>query len=311
MQFSQKANMHRHRMRHSGVKPYECRYCFKKFFRKDQMQEHSMTHIKTGDDFDCPVADCNRQFSQHSALRIHLDEHHVISATQQASCKRCSLLFANSRRLLLHYQTKHDDVSESPKGSVKEESPVASDFNVLSNMDLRNAMQLFTGSQTPLNSKPPAKKRRTNGIKRNSVTPTPILPNLNRIDGPAALAATMACYSDMLPLDMSRRITPPTTSMTPPAFQTSVIQSPKVVDTENEDVIVDVCSTNNDLKKDSIEKVASPKLPKAESPDYVKLISNNYNNFAALRPDLASFLNGGFNPFLMVNTFLITKLYLD
>ena len=113
MQFSQKANMHRHRMRHSGVKPYECRFCFKKFFRKDQMQEHSMTHIKTGDDFDCPVAGCIRQFSQHSALRSHLEEHHVISATQQASCKRCSLLFSNSRRLLLHYQTKHDEADVS------------------------------------------------------------------------------------------------------------------------------------------------------------------------------------------------------
>ena len=31
------ANMHRHRMRHSGVKPYECRYCKKRFFRKDQV----------------------------------------------------------------------------------------------------------------------------------------------------------------------------------------------------------------------------------------------------------------------------------
>ncbi|KAL6724368.1 hypothetical protein Aduo_019263 [Ancylostoma duodenale] len=38
MQFSQKANMHRHRMRHSGVKPYECRYCKKRFFRKDQVR---------------------------------------------------------------------------------------------------------------------------------------------------------------------------------------------------------------------------------------------------------------------------------
>lgn len=37
MQFSQKANMHRHRMRHSGVKPYQCRYCLKRFFRKDQV----------------------------------------------------------------------------------------------------------------------------------------------------------------------------------------------------------------------------------------------------------------------------------
>ncbi|KAK5967225.1 Asparagine-rich zinc finger protein AZF1 [Trichostrongylus colubriformis] len=109
MQFSQKANMHRHRMRHSGVKPYECRYCKKRFFRKDQMQEHSMTHIKTGIEFDCPVAFCARQFNQHTTLRSHLDEAHNISAMSPASCKRCSLLFANSRRLLLHYQTRHDD----------------------------------------------------------------------------------------------------------------------------------------------------------------------------------------------------------
>uniref|UniRef100_A0A915PYK7 C2H2-type domain-containing protein n=1 Tax=Setaria digitata TaxID=48799 RepID=A0A915PYK7_9BILA len=109
MQFSQKANMHRHRMRHTGVKPYQCRYCLKKFFRKDQMQEHSMTHIKTGADFDCPVALCDKQFSQHASLRTHLDEAHAIAPSTPASCKRCSLLFANSRRLLLHYQTKHDE----------------------------------------------------------------------------------------------------------------------------------------------------------------------------------------------------------
>lgn len=109
MQFSQKANMHRHRMRHSGVKPYQCRYCLKRFFRKDQMQEHSMTHIKTGADFDCPVAMCQQQFSQHAGLRTHLDEAHAIAPSSPASCKRCSLLFANSRRLLLHYQTKHDE----------------------------------------------------------------------------------------------------------------------------------------------------------------------------------------------------------
>ncbi|KHJ99797.1 zinc finger, C2H2 type [Oesophagostomum dentatum] len=109
MQFSQKANMHRHRTRHTGIKPYECRYCKKRFFRKDQMQEHSMTHIKTGVDFDCPVAFCAHQFSQHSTLRSHLEEAHNVCASSPASCKRCSLLFANPRRLLLHYQTRHDD----------------------------------------------------------------------------------------------------------------------------------------------------------------------------------------------------------
>lgn len=68
-----------------------------------------MTHIKTGADFDCPVAMCEQQFSQHASLRSHLDEAHTIGPNSPASCKRCSLMFSNSRRLLLHYQTKHDE----------------------------------------------------------------------------------------------------------------------------------------------------------------------------------------------------------
>ncbi|EGT29887.1 hypothetical protein CAEBREN_30860 [Caenorhabditis brenneri] len=79
------------------------------------MQEHSMTHIKTGFGFDCPVSLCNMQFSQHNALRSHLEDTHTISSTNPASCKRCNLMFANSRRLLLHFQTRHDESENSPK----------------------------------------------------------------------------------------------------------------------------------------------------------------------------------------------------
>lgn len=124
MAFSQKANMHRHRGTHSGVKPYECRFCQKRFFRKDQMQEHSMTHIKTGDDFDCPVFGCDGKFSQHTLLRQHLDQQHAIAANQQAQCKQCTLQFANSRRLLLHYQTKHDEYYSSVSPVPEGQSPV-------------------------------------------------------------------------------------------------------------------------------------------------------------------------------------------
>lgn len=123
MQFSQKANMHRHRMRHTGVKPYPCKYCDKKFFRKDQMQEHSMTHIKTGVDFDCPVTGCDVVCSQHSMLRTHLDDVHQISSFKSASCKRCTLIFTNSRRLLLHYQTKHEDGGKYSIGKGSGKSP--------------------------------------------------------------------------------------------------------------------------------------------------------------------------------------------
>ncbi|XGW34389.1 hypothetical protein V3C99_018339 [Haemonchus contortus] len=84
MSFSQKANMHRHRMRHNGVKPYECRHCEKRFFRKDQMQEHSMTHIRMGIDFACPVAFCTHRFSQYTTLRS------VYTAGYPSSIRQCT-----------------------------------------------------------------------------------------------------------------------------------------------------------------------------------------------------------------------------
>ncbi|TMS36580.1 hypothetical protein L596_003713 [Steinernema carpocapsae] len=157
MQFSQKANMHRHRMRHTGVKPYQCRYCLKRFFRKDQMQEHSMTHIKTGDDFDCPVTMCDMQFSQHSALRNHLDDHHTISPASPASCKRCALLFSNSRRLLLHYQTKHDDI-ENSSDKIKSDDAKSDDEAT----DLRTTVSDSpSGPSSPqLRRGPPVKRKR-------------------------------------------------------------------------------------------------------------------------------------------------------
>uniref|UniRef100_A0A915E329 C2H2-type domain-containing protein n=1 Tax=Ditylenchus dipsaci TaxID=166011 RepID=A0A915E329_9BILA len=184
MQFSQKANMHRHRMRHTGVKPYKCRFCQKNFFRKDQMQEHSMTHIKTGEDFDCPVAQCPRQFHQHSSLRQHLDDEHIISATQQASCKRCALLFSNSRRLLLHYQTKHDDLAGVESSPQKRPSSheslmsteVASPLSPEQLDMVSTALKLISnGSECdsmPLEDSklvaPPAKRRRVHGQSSES-----------------------------------------------------------------------------------------------------------------------------------------------
>ncbi|CAB3400112.1 unnamed protein product [Caenorhabditis bovis] len=160
MQFSQKANMHRHRMRHSGVKPYECRFCQKRFFRKDQMQEHSMTHIKTGFGFDCPVALCNQTFSQHNSLRAHLEEKHTISTTNPAACKRCTLLFANSRRLLLHYQTRHDDESGNhspPKNVTPKKRKISNNSSAVmpfdaSQLNLEQLQKMVSAEQSPPNT---------------------------------------------------------------------------------------------------------------------------------------------------------------
>ncbi|VDK44600.1 unnamed protein product [Anisakis simplex] len=175
MQFSQKANMHRHRMRHSGVKPYQCRYCLKKFFRKDQMQEHSMTHIKTGADFDCPVSMCDQQFSQHSGLRNHLDEMHTISPSSPASCKRCSLLFSNSRRLLLHYQTKHDEGDTSgivvmPSGEVLGTNTSLSSSSLFRTAsDSTSSTGSMPTASSVANAPPVAKKRRSSTFASSSL----------------------------------------------------------------------------------------------------------------------------------------------
>ena len=52
-------------------------------------------------------------------FRTHLEEMHNISSDQPASCKRCNLMFQNSRRLLLHYQTRHDESSSSDVRTTK------------------------------------------------------------------------------------------------------------------------------------------------------------------------------------------------
>uniref|UniRef100_A0AC35U453 C2H2-type domain-containing protein n=1 Tax=Rhabditophanes sp. KR3021 TaxID=114890 RepID=A0AC35U453_9BILA len=193
MQFSQKANMHRHRMRHSGVRPYPCKYCDKKFFRKDQMQEHSMTHIKTGVDFDCPVTGCAAVCSQHSMLRSHLEDVHQISSFNSSSCKKCSLVFTNARRLLLHYQTKHEDGGKYSvaKTDSNASTPIATNGGTFNGgieleklletasqvdpspfegflNDLRMQQLLDSANTTPTPTTPTSKKRGTKRTKANA-----------------------------------------------------------------------------------------------------------------------------------------------
>uniref|UniRef100_A0A1I8C0W6 C2H2-type domain-containing protein n=1 Tax=Meloidogyne hapla TaxID=6305 RepID=A0A1I8C0W6_MELHA len=127
MAFSQKANMHRHRGTHSG------------------MQEHSMTHIKTGNDFDCPVSGCLFKFSQHNLLKQHLDQKHAISPSLQGQCKLCNLQFSNARRLLMHYQTKHEEYASSDSPVPEGQSPVKR----LNNCLTKTSELLETPQQSP------------------------------------------------------------------------------------------------------------------------------------------------------------------
>ncbi|KAL7075638.1 hypothetical protein ACQ4LE_005007, partial [Meloidogyne hapla] len=109
------------------------------------MQEHSMTHIKTGNDFDCPVSGCLFKFSQHNLLKQHLDQKHAISPSLQGQCKLCNLQFSNARRLLMHYQTKHEEYASSDSPVPEGQSPVKR----LNNCLTKTSELLETPQQSP------------------------------------------------------------------------------------------------------------------------------------------------------------------
>ncbi|VDN41147.1 unnamed protein product [Gongylonema pulchrum] len=84
---------------------------------QDHVRDHLMVHIKARTDFDCPVAKCEARFSQCKSMQDHLNEAHVITRETPAPCKCCSRNFVYPRRLLIHYETEHDEKDGAEPGS--------------------------------------------------------------------------------------------------------------------------------------------------------------------------------------------------
>jgi IKAROS family zinc finger protein len=87
-------------MRHTGVKPYECRVCQKRFFRKDHLAEHFTTHSKTLP-YHCPI--CNRGFQRQIAMRAHFQNEHVGQHDMVKSCPLCHYRASTMKCLRLHF----------------------------------------------------------------------------------------------------------------------------------------------------------------------------------------------------------------
>lgn len=87
-------------MRHTGVKPYECRVCKKRFFRKDHLAEHFTTHSKTLP-YHCPI--CNRGFQRQIAMRAHFQNEHVGQHDMVKSCPLCNYRAPTMKCLRLHF----------------------------------------------------------------------------------------------------------------------------------------------------------------------------------------------------------------
>uniref|UniRef100_T1ISM1 C2H2-type domain-containing protein n=1 Tax=Strigamia maritima TaxID=126957 RepID=T1ISM1_STRMM len=103
--------MRRHRMRHTGVKPYECRVCCKRFFRKDHLMEHTVTHAKQSP-FRCPL--CDKEFHRQVHLRDHLSVEHnndnavAVPSLSDRTCRVCGHRAATAKGAKLHYTSRHN-----------------------------------------------------------------------------------------------------------------------------------------------------------------------------------------------------------
>lgn len=98
-------------MRHTGVKPYECRVCQKRFFRKDHLAEHFTTHTKTLP-YHCPI--CNRGFQRQIAMRAHFQNEHVGQNDMIKSCPLCSYRAGSMKSLRVHFFNRHGIDLDNP-----------------------------------------------------------------------------------------------------------------------------------------------------------------------------------------------------
>lgn len=98
-------------MRHTGVKPYECRVCQKRFFRKDHLAEHFTTHTKTLP-YHCPI--CNRGFQRQIAMRAHFQNEHVGQHDLVKTCPLCSYRAGTMKSLRIHFFNRHGIDLDNP-----------------------------------------------------------------------------------------------------------------------------------------------------------------------------------------------------
>lgn len=93
------------------MKPYECRVCQKRFFRKDHLSEHFTTHIKTLP-FHCPI--CNRGFQRQIAMRAHFQNEHVGQHDLVKTCPLCNYRAGTMKSLRVHFFNRHGIDLDNP-----------------------------------------------------------------------------------------------------------------------------------------------------------------------------------------------------
>ncbi|KAM8961900.1 POZ-, AT hook-, and zinc finger-containing protein 1 isoform 3-T3 [Pelodytes ibericus] len=100
-------HLNRHKLSHSGEKPYSCPVCGLRFKRKDRMSYHVRSHDgSVGKPYICQS--CGKGFSRPDHLNGHIKQVHT--SERPHKCETCNASFATRDRLRSHLACHEDKV---------------------------------------------------------------------------------------------------------------------------------------------------------------------------------------------------------
>ncbi|XP_030213450.1 POZ-, AT hook-, and zinc finger-containing protein 1 isoform X1 [Gadus morhua] len=100
-------HLNRHKLSHSGEKPYECHLCGLRFKRKDRMSYHVRSHDgSVGKPYVCQS--CGKGFSRPDHLNGHIKQVHTTERPHK--CQICNASFATRDRLRSHLACHEDKI---------------------------------------------------------------------------------------------------------------------------------------------------------------------------------------------------------